>query len=148
MENNHFAFQSDDILDFLDRVRAGKALMPNGHFDIVDVVKAFFTQENYQPAKMTENVKKENHCQPFALDTSSTVARMSEDPKEDLEHYQYLYEERAAIIQFEWLSPAETTPEFAESEALKEVTQLYAAERQLLINSSEVTEFINQLTIN
>jgi hypothetical protein len=144
MKNNTHISQLDDILDFLDEAMTRKALNRNNSFDIVDIVKAFFDQENCQKIKETKNGEKENSYEALTSKTLSTMARISVDQEADLEKYQYLYEERAAIIQFEWL-PIEATSELSESEAFKEVAMLYAAEKRILINSPAVAAFINQL---
>lgn len=146
MENNYLPSQSIDVLDFLDEVRARKVLDANHNFDIVETLKAFYDQESFQQIKMSESGKQGNGTQTLISKASSTVTRMSDPQKSDLERYQYLYEERAAIIQFEWLCPMEASLEIAESEALKEVVELYATENQILVNSPAVSNFIKQLT--
>ena len=146
MENNCLSSQSIDVLDFLDEVKARKVLDANHNFDIVDTLKAFYDQENFQQIKMSESDKQGNGIETLISKASSTVTRMSDPQESDLERYQYLYEERAAIIQFEWLFPIEASLEFAESEAMKEVAELYATENQILVNSPAVSNFIKQLT--
>jgi len=141
-----------DILDFLAEVNRTKRSETISNFDIVDIVKAFYGLKDEQKAfKMSESDGRNSQDEALNLVTSSTMTRMSNVPEEsqnqqesDLEKYQYLFDERAAILEYEAL-PVHMTKTFAEDEAKQEIAILYAKEKQISVNSQQVTEFINQI---
>jgi hypothetical protein len=141
-----------DILDFLAEVNRTKRSETISNFDIVDIVKAFYGLKDEQKAfKMSESDGRNSQDEALNLVTSSTMTRMSNVPEEsrnqqesDLEKYQYLFDERAAILEYEAL-PVHMTKTLAEDEAKQEIAILYAKEKQISVNSQQVTEFINQI---
>ncbi|MBU6339159.1 MAG: hypothetical protein KGQ36_04205 [Rickettsiales bacterium] len=148
MKNNLCISQSSDILDFLDKVRFSNASQGSDNFDIVDAVKDFLGKRDYRKAyKMSENVKSLISDESRQKATLSRMTRMSDFTQDDIDKYQYLYEERAAIIQFDSL-PITTNKDLAELEALKEIKILYATDKKLDINCTTVTSFINKLKLN
>jgi len=157
MRNNspdfyHLINHAPDILDFLAEVNLTKRSDTISNFDSVDIVKAFYGLEDRQKAfTMPESGGSNSHDEALNLVTSSTMTRMSNVPEEsrnqqesDLEKYQYLFDERAAILEYEAL-PIHMTRSLAEDEAKQEIAILYAKEKQISVNSQQVTDFINQI---
>ena len=157
MRNNssdfyHQASSASDILDFLAEVCRAKLSDNISNFDSVDIVKSFYGLKDEQKAfKMSESDGRNSYDEALNLVTSSTMTRMSNIPEEsqnqqesDLEKYQYLFDERAAILEYEAL-PIHMTRTLAEDEANQEIATLYAKEKQISVNSQQVTDFINQI---
>ncbi len=146
------ASSAPDILDFLAEVSRTKSSGTINNFDSVDIVKAFYGLKDEQKAfKMSESDGSNSHDEALNLVTSSTMTRMSNVPEEsqnqqesDLEKYQYLFDERAAILEYEAL-PVHMTRTLAEDEAKQEVATLYAKEKQISVNSQQVTDFIKKI---
>lgn len=149
MDNNlifsNSNIKSPNILDFLDNVKKHKASNDGGSFDIVDIVKAFYglNDDKINPT-MSKSVKKQEQAEPLNLLTLSRMSTMSKDLESEIEKYQYLYDERAAIYEFE----AGYSTQETEQKALNDTSIIYAEDNGLNPNSEQVINFINQLIIN
>lgn len=157
MRNNSSDFyrqasSASDILDFFAEVSRAKLSDNINNFDSVDIVKSFYGLNDEKKAfKMPESDGRNSSDEALNLVTSSTMTRMSNIPEEsqnqqesDLEKYQYLFDERAAILEYEAL-PIHMTRTLVEDEAKQEIATLYAKEKQISVNSQQVTDFINQI---
>ncbi len=136
--------QTSDILDFLDNVKKYKASDDNSNPDIVDIVREFYGLGHKNHPTMSESVKSVRLCEPLNLLTLSRMSTMSGVSESEIEKYQYLYEERAAIYEYE----AGFTIEEAEQKSLKDISEIYSKDKNLDLNNIEVINFINQITTN
>jgi len=155
MRNNLSDFQNSvhketDILDFLDNVKQTKALASDSGFDIVDIVKSYYGISN---PTMSENVRKTSLHQTNKDATLSTMSTMSEVLEEenhqeklikyDLEDWQYLFDERAGIYEF---NSGYISKEYAEELAFNETVELFIKQNQIDKNCQQTKDFIKQLS--
>ena len=155
MKDNLNPTGTSDILDFLDNINISKGLNNPDKSDIVDVVKYFYSSQEFNHSvKLSEKDKQGNDLKASSCNTLSRMSTMTDIVQEttnqqelDLDKYQYLFDERAGILEHEAL-PIQMDRSLAESEAKKEITDLYAKEKQIPVNSQQVTNFIDQIIIN
>jgi len=137
-----------DILDFLDNAKNSVDSVGNSNFDIVATVKSFYGLNNHkinhqEKVIMPKNVKKQEQAKPLNFLTLSRMARMSKNSEEEIEQYQYLYDERAAIYEFE----ANLSRQEAQEKSLSDIQEIFANDNGLSNGDSEIQNFINYLNL-
>jgi len=158
MRNNLSSFQNSickggDILDFLDDVKKTKALGKDNDFDIVDIVKNYYGISNPTMADNDKDVFNYQTNKQSTLSRMSTMAKtLEEDHQEqirqktnnyELEDWQYLFDERAGIYEFD---SGYISKEYAEELAFKDVVELFIKQNQIDRNCQQAKDFTKQLS--
>lgn len=145
--------QRSDILDFLDNVKRIKVLNSDSDFDIVDIVKSYY---GISTSTMSENGKETFAFQTSDSNTLSRMSRVAEVLGEKnqqerirqkishhtLEDWEYLFEERAAIYEFE---SGYISRKHAEELAFKDMVDLFIEQNQINKDCQQTKDFIKQL---